>query len=111
MKRSASVRLTIVAAAGMAAQAQQRPNPCALSTFSSQACSAAVTSGGYCWNGQWVRLQGHYPYPYYYDQYQQYVANGGASTPAAVGSCAPISHGAVARAGFGATAASHSTGS
>jgi hypothetical protein len=67
MKRSAIVRLTIVAAVGMAAHAQQRPNPCALSTFSGQACSAAVTSGGYCWNGKWVQLQGHYPYPYYYD--------------------------------------------
>jgi len=78
MKKSASVRLTVVAAIGMgAAHGQQRQDPCAAASFKQQACQAAVQNRGYCWDGKWVQLTYHYPYPYYYDAYQQYTTNRG----------------------------------
>src|SRR5580700_7351975 len=73
MKKSASVSLTVVAAFGIAAQAQPRLDPCAAASFNEQACQAAVQNRGYCWNGQWVKLKYHYAYPYYYDAYQAYM--------------------------------------
>jgi len=115
MKKSASVRLTVLAAAGIAARAQTRPDPCLAASFNQQACEAAVQNRGYCWNGHWVRLKYHYPFPHYYDAYQEYIAGGGEVTPAEVDSCGPPhgfwffgAHGAAARAGFGATGACHS---
>jgi hypothetical protein len=116
MKRSASVSLTVVAAVSMAAGRQQRLDPCETASFNEQACAAAIQSGGYCWNGRWVRLKYHFPYPYYYDAYQEYLANGGVVNAAAVGSCGPPSrvvfgsHGA-AHGGFGATGACHAASS
>jgi hypothetical protein len=108
MKKSASVRLTVVAAIGMgAAHGQQRQDPCAAASFKQQACQAAVQNRGYCWDGKWVQLTYHYPYPYYYDAYQQYTTNGGTVSAAIVGSC--VAHGSV-RAGFGATGARHGAG-
>jgi len=115
MKRSASVRLTVVAAISLAARGQQRLDPCAAASFNEQACQAAIQNRGYCWNGRWVKLKYHYPFPYYYDAYQEYVGNGGVVSAAAVGSCGPslrhagASHGA-SHGGFGATGASHSAG-
>jgi len=112
MKRSASVSLTVVAAVSMAAGGQRRLDPCAAASFNEQACQAAIQSRGYCWNGRWVQLKYHYPFPYYYDAYQEYMANGGVVNAAVVGSCGPPTrtffgaHGA-ARAGFGATGAGH----
>src|SRR5437762_2353226 len=106
MKKSSAVRLTVVAAVGLAAHAQQRPDPCAAATFDEQACRAAVQNRGYCWNNRWVKLKYHYPYPYYFDAYLDYVAIGGIVESAAVGSCGPPrrfftgGHG-VSRAGFG----------
>jgi hypothetical protein len=88
-----------------AARGQQRPDPCAAASFNPQSCQAAVQNRGYCWNGQWVRSAYHYPFPYYYDAYRQYTANGGASSAMGIGSC--VAHG-TARAGFGATGAGHS---
>jgi hypothetical protein len=116
MKRSASVSLTVVAAVSMAAGRQQRLDPCEAANFNEQACEAAIQSRGYCWNGRWVRLKYHFPYPYYYDAYQEYLANGGVVNAAAVGSCGPPSrvvfgsHGA-AHGGFGATGACHAASS
>src|SRR5271157_2084561 len=115
MKRSVSVSLTVVAAVSMAARGQPRLDPCATASFNEQACQAAVQNHGYCWNGKWVRLKYHYPFPYYYDAYQEYMANGGAVSAATVGSCGPPAavmgaHG-TARAGFGATGAGHGAGS
>ena len=116
MKRSASVRLTIVAAVGMAASAQPRLDPCGVASFNDTACHAAIQTGGYCWNGKWVNLQYHYPYPYYYDLNQKYLASGGVATPAVVGTCGPVahtvqaSHGTVVRAGFGTSGAAQSAG-
>lgn len=115
MKKSASVRLTIVAAVGIAADAQQRPDPCAAANFNEQACQAAVQNHGYCWNDRWVRLTYHYPFPYYYDAYREFVGNGGVVNAAVIGTCSHPSrigtifgsHGA-ARAGFGSTGACHS---
>ena len=110
MKRSAAVRLTVVAAVGIAAHAQSRPDPCAAATFNEQACQAAVQNRGYCWNGRWVGLRYHFPYPYYYDAYLDFIGSGGITTAAAVGACGPPhhffsgAHGA-SRAGFGATGA------
>lgn len=112
MKRSASVGLTVLAAFSMVARAQQRLSPCATTSFNEQACQAAIQTGGYCWNGRWVKLRYNNPYPYYYDLYQEYVANGGVVNAAVVGTCvAPTrrttgGHG-VAHRGFGATGCGH----
>jgi hypothetical protein len=109
MKKSAAVRLTVVAAVGIAARGQTRPDPCSAATFNEAACRAAVDNRGYCWNGRWVRLRYSHPYPYYFDSYLAHVANGGVIDPAAVGSCGPphgffaSGHG-ISRGGFGTTA-------
>ena len=112
MKKSAAVRLTVVAAAGMAVHAQPRPDPCSAAAFNEQACQAAVQNRGYCWGGRWVHLKYHYPYPYYYDAFLDYVGSGGVVSPAGVDSCGPPRHfgsGAhgVSRAGFGGSGACH----
>src|SRR5690242_7883528 len=111
MKKSAGVRLTVVAAIALAARAQPRPEPCAASTFNDQACRAAVQARGYCWNGRWVKMKYNYPYPFYYDMYLEYAANGGIVDAATVGSCGPrrllIGH-TYSRAGFGRHGAAHS---
>jgi hypothetical protein len=115
MKKSASVTVTLLAAAGMAARAQSRPEPCSAATFNEQACEAAVQNRGYCWNGRWIRLKYHDAFPYYFDAYQEYVAAGGAVSPMTVGSCGPphgmfgFLHAGGARGGFGATGACHSS--
>jgi hypothetical protein len=108
MKKSVAVRLTVVAAVGIAARAQPRQDPCSAATFNEQACQAAVQNRGYCWNGRWVGLKYHYSFPCYYDAYLDYVSNGGVATPAAVVSCGPPhrffsgAHG-ISRAGFGSS--------
>jgi hypothetical protein len=112
MKKSSAVRLTVVAAVGIAAHAQPRPDPCTAATFNEQACSAAVQNRGYCWNGQWVKLKYHFPYPYYFDSYLDYVSSGGIIDSATFGTCgAPHrfftgTHG-FTRAGFGSSGAGH----
>ena len=115
MKKSGSVSLTIVMAIGISARAQQRLDPCAAANFSEDACKAAVQNRGYCWNGRWVKLKYRSPFPYYYDAYQEFVANGGAVDPAVVGTCvAPAhwflgGHGGAAHGGFGATGCGHAS--
>jgi hypothetical protein len=115
MKKSATVTLTIVAAMGLAARTQSRRDPCEAATFNEHACQQAIQAGGYCWNGRWVRLKYHYPFPYYYDLYQELISQGGVVTATPVGSCGPRpthfagAHGA-ARAGFGSHGACHSAG-
>jgi hypothetical protein len=42
MKKSARVTLTVVAAVGCAARAQQAPNPCEPANFNEKACQVAV---------------------------------------------------------------------
>jgi len=113
VKKSSAVRLTIVAAAGIAAHAQSRPDPCAAATFNEAACEAAVAANGYCWNNRWVTLKYHYPFPYYYDAYHEFLAGGGVPYSAAVGACGPPRHflgigHSVSRAGFGCSGAAHS---
>ena len=117
MKKSANITLTVVAAVGIAAHAAPRPDPCAAANFNEQACRAAIQDRGYCWNGRWVGMKYHYPFPFYYDAYQEYVDLGGLVSPAAVGSCtqraATRSHfvsgsHTAARAGFGSSGACHS---
>jgi hypothetical protein len=111
MKKSGAVRLSIVAAVGIAVHAQGRPNPCSAANFNEAACQMAVQANGYCWNGRWVKLRYHYPYPYYYDVYLDYLGSGGAVDPA-IGTCAAphvysaASHG-FSRAGFGNSGAGH----
>ena len=46
MKKSAGVRLTIVAAVGIAAYGQNRPDPCGAGSFNETACQAAVQAKG-----------------------------------------------------------------
>jgi hypothetical protein len=116
MKRSVSVSLTVVAAVSMAARGHLRLDPCAAASFNEQACQAAIQNRGYCWNGRWVGLKCHYPFPYYYDAYQEYMANGGVVNATVLGSCGPPTHtvgGAhgAAYGGFGATGAGHGANS
>jgi hypothetical protein len=117
MKKSAQITLTLVAAMGIAARAQSRPDPCVQSTFNEQACQEAVRANGYCWNGKWVRLKYHYPFPYYYDLYAEYLLLGGAPTPAEVGTCRgslgrfiSVHSGGASHGGFGSTGAGHCAG-
>jgi hypothetical protein len=106
------VRLTIVAAVGIAAHGKGRPDPCGATTFDQQACSAAIQNLGYCWNNRWVTKY-HYAYPYYFDAYQDFLANGGVVNSANFGTCvpSPVAHGhgvLIGRAGFGGTGACRS---
>jgi len=109
MKKSASVTLTVVAAVGMSARAQQRPDPCDALTFNEQACQRAVQKRGYCWDGKFVRMTYHNPFPYYYDSYQDYVSQGGVALASTYADRCGLSlfgtHG-----GFGATAHGHHGG-
>jgi hypothetical protein len=112
MKRSAAVRLALVAAVGIAAQARPRQDPCSAAIFKAEDCQAAIQNRGYCWNGRWVGLKYHYAFPYYYDAYLDFVRNGGVATPVPANSCAPPHHlsiGAhvVSRAGFGSSGTCH----
>ncbi|MGO9260472.1 MAG: hypothetical protein ACLQU1_29820 [Bryobacteraceae bacterium] len=107
MTKSARVTLTVVAAVGCAARAQQAPNPCGPANFNQQACQAAVKSRGYCSGGAWVTQQ-YQKYPYYYDLYQAYASAGGMVAAAPVETC--WRPGFLARHGFGAIgAAVHSS--
>src|ERR1035441_2340236 len=107
MKKSAKVTLTVVAAVGMAACNRQRMDPCRQATFDQQACEEAVRSGGYYWNGSWVSMTYHYPYPYYFDSYRSYVSGGGSTQPAASGVYAHPGAPGVSRGGFGSIGAGH----
>ncbi len=114
MKKSSLIRLTVVAAVGLGAQAADRPEPCASANFDEHACQTAVQQGGYCWNGRWVRMKYHYPYPYYYDSYVDYLATLGPLNQVTFGACTSTAghsffgaHGGT-RAGFGSTGACHS---
>ncbi|SPE42198.1 exported hypothetical protein [Candidatus Sulfopaludibacter sp. SbA3] len=110
MKKSASVGLTILAAVSMAARAEQRLDPCKAANFNEQACQEAIQARGYCWNGRWVQLRYHHPFPYYYDAYHEYTAKGGVVNAAVVGTCGPPAiiptHG-MWRGGFGFLGAHH----
>lgn len=114
MKKSTTVTLTIVAAAGLAACSRQRPDPCEAATFSDEACQEAVRNGGYYWRGSWMPMTYHYPYPYYYDAYRGYRRRGGAVRSAPAGAYSHSSASApasgVTREGFGSTGASHASG-
>jgi len=109
MKRSSAVQLTVVAAMGLAARAQQPPpDPCSPATFNGQVCQAAIRQGGFCSQGAWVPMSYPQGYPDYYDAYGKYVQGGGAVNPLQAEHCRRPR---VARGGFGATgAAYHSAG-
>ena len=110
MKKSAKVTLTVLTAVGMAACSRQHMDPCQQGSFNEQACDEAVRSGGYYWNGGWVPMTYHYPYPYYYDSYRSYVSRGGSVAPAVAGAYAHPSSPGVSRGGFGSIGAGHGAG-
>ena len=123
MKKSATITLTVVAAAGLAACGRRHPDPCVAATFNQQACQEAIDRGGYYWQGSWYPMSYHYPYPYYFDSYQTYVSHGGRVTSAPAGSYAGSryasgttaghssgSSSGVVRGGFGSTGAGHGAG-
>jgi hypothetical protein len=104
MKKSARIALTVVATAGVAACGRQRQDPRESATFNEQACQQAVSRGGYYWGGSWVPMSYHYPYPYYYDSYREYVSRGGTVDPApakAYGQTFGHAGTSVERGGFG----------
>jgi hypothetical protein len=104
MKRSASVTLTLAVTLG-AARAQQYADPCDAATFNAKVCQSVVSRGSYCSQGTPVTIHYQQPYPYYYDRYRSYTAQGGAVNPSRA---EPCRHGAATvHGGFGATAASH----
>ncbi len=122
MKRSGKVTLTVVAVVGMASCNRRAVDPCTSASFNEQACEEAVRSGGYFWNGAWIPMTYHYPYPYYYDSYRRHVAAGhvvhaepGKSygRPAAAAAPGSVSHPSspgVVRGGFGSVGAGHGVG-
>ncbi|HYW47077.1 MAG TPA: hypothetical protein VE959_29695 [Bryobacteraceae bacterium] len=104
MKKSARVTLTVVAAVGWAARAQQAPNPCEPANFNGKACQAAVKNHGYCSGGAWVPQQ-YQKYPYYYGLYQAYASAAGVVTAAPVEACRRPSRLFGRHGGFGAIGA------
>ncbi len=119
MKKSAAVRLTVLAGVVLGAQAGQHLDPCAAATFNEQACQSAIQNRGYCWNGRWVRMKYRQPFPYYYDTYQQFVAGGGVAYAGSFETCdVPAVYGGGwswfgvhgHHGGFGATGSGHGHG-
>ena len=116
VKKSAKVVLTVAAAMSMAARGQLAPDPCDAGTFNTKACKVAVKHMGYCDGASFVPMTYPQRYPYYYDSYQAYLANGGLATAAEAGNCLrPYSgffgvHG-FSRGGFGSTGSGHHGGS
>jgi hypothetical protein len=94
MMKSARVTLTILAAVGSAAHAQQPVNPCAPSTFNPAACKTAVKLHGFCNGAIWVP-QRFQQYPYYYGLYATYASSGGPVDAPLPSSCS------IPRGGFG----------
>jgi hypothetical protein len=115
VKKSARVVLTVAAAMGMAARGQQAPDPCEAAYFNIKACKVAVQHRGYCDGATWVPATYQEKYPYYYDSYQTYLANGGVVTAVGAGNCRHphssffVSHG-FSRGGFGAIGSGHHHG-
>jgi hypothetical protein len=111
MKRSSKVTLTVVSVIGLAACSRRR-DPCESTYFNEAACADAVRSGGYYWNGGWVPMTYHYPYPYYYDSYRSYVSRGGRvyGNGGAYAKPGTSSPGGTVRGGFGSIGASHGAG-
>ncbi len=70
---------------GLAARAQQSGGPCDPATFNAGVCKTAIRQRGYCSGSTWVPNQYGQSYPYYYDLYQQHLAQGGLVSPA--GAC------------------------
>ena len=115
VKKSARVVLTVAAAMSMAARGQLAPDPCDAGTFNTKACKLAVQHNGYCAGSNWVPMTYSAAYPYYYDSYQAYVANGGVATAAEAGNCRSPHYGffglhGVSRGGFGSTGSGHHHG-
>ena len=116
VKKSARVVLTVAAAMSMAARAQLAPDPCDAGSFNVKACKVAVKHKGYCDGVNFVPMTYSQPYPYYYDSYQAYLANGGVATAAAAGDCRTPRYGlfgihGYSRGGFGSIGAGHHGGS
>jgi len=108
------VVLTVAAAMGMA-RGQLAPDPCDAGTFNTKSCKVAVQHMGYCDGSSFVPMTYSQRYPYYYDTYQSYLANGGVATAAAAGNCRHPHSGffgiyPVSRGGFGATGSGHHHG-
>ena len=110
MRRSRRVKLTLVAGVALAACHRRPLDPCAYATFNEQACQDAVSSGGYYWQGTWFPMTYSHPYPYYYDGYRSFRANGG-TTQAEPGITYGRPSGSTVRGGFGSTGEGHGSGS
>jgi len=101
LRKSTRVVLTVAAAMGVSARAQQ--DPCEASTFNGQSCQLAIRHNGYCSGGAWTSMTYQWPYPFYYDAYSAFVSGGGLAAPFAIENCrAP---GMFSRGGFGAIGA------
>jgi hypothetical protein len=94
---------------GLAARAQVRTDdPCEASSFNARVCRAAIQRHVYCAQGQRVPVSYQQAYPYYYDLYQQSLAQGGIANPAPVSVCGGGFPFFLHRGGFGSTGAFHS---
>ncbi|HKE27904.1 MAG TPA: hypothetical protein VKB88_36355 [Bryobacteraceae bacterium] len=106
MRKPTRITLQLAASLGLAAaaRAQQPADPCQAPGFNETACREAINRHGYCAQGSWVASRYHEKYPYYYDVYQAYAAQGGTVTPAVPGDCHRPWRGGTpgaARGGFG----------
>ena len=102
MKKSASVALGLVTVLA-AARAQHVADPCDPAPFNATVCKAAVRGGAYCSRGAQIATSYSQPYPYYYDLYRNYTAQGGLVSA----SPAQLCLGHVVHGGFGATGSHH----
>jgi hypothetical protein len=115
VKRSARVILTVAAAVSVA-RGQQSLGPCDPAAFNAKVCKVAIHHKGYCAGGNWVPATYGQAYPYYYDSYQTYLADGGLVTAASAENChRPAGHffsaaHGVSRGGFGGTGAGRPAG-
>jgi hypothetical protein len=82
-------------------------DPCDPATFNAKVCKAAVGGGAYCSRGARIATNYSQSYPYYYDQYRSYTAQGGA----VIASPAELCPGHLIHGGFGATGLHHGAGS
>jgi hypothetical protein len=84
----------------------QAGDPCDPSMFNPGVCKVAIKRQGYC-QGGWVPMNYSQKYPYYYDEYQRFIAGGGAAVMAPLENCSrPGSH-FVTTHGFGTIGTGH----
>jgi uncharacterized protein YgiB involved in biofilm formation len=81
MKKSRAIKFTvlngIICTLGACGPAVIPVDPCNIHTFNPPACEMAISSRGYYYRSTWYPLSYTYPYSFYYEGYNSYIASGG----------------------------------